>query len=378
MKQQLKLGAARLIRTALRGIYAPIKLLPTQDKITLISRQQDSPSLDFQVLMDELSQQNPTWKIDALCFEFHSSTGKKLRYVGHVLRQMVHISRSRLVIVDTYCIPVSVLTHKKSLRVIQMWHALGNLKKFGYSILDVGEGASSGIARTMHMHANYDAVLTSSQNSAPSFAEAFDVPLDTMKVISLPRTDVLRDQAGMAQRRAQLIARYPELATGKNVLFAPTFQKGSAFRADQLSAQLKDAGYHLIAKPHPVAVAHDDVEARRYRAHSTFDFLAVADILVTDYSSIMFEAGVAGVPVAIFAPNFEQYLKERDFYIDFATEVPSPISRTVPELIATLDSIDSYNERLAEFTHKYVNVPVDRTSTAELVDLCSQLIAQSA
>ncbi len=327
--------------------------------------------------MEELRRQFPDWKIDALCYEFHSSTRKKLGYVWHVVTQMVHISRSRLVVLDTYCIPVSVLKHKESLRVIQMWHALGNLKKFGYSILDVGEGASSGIARTMHMHANYDAVLTSSLASAPSFAQAFDVPLSTMRVISLPRTDVLRDADYMATTKARLIAEYPELSGSKNVLFAPTFQKGTQFVSAQLSETLSRAGYHLIAKPHPVAVAQDDAEAQRYRAHSTFEFLSVANYVVTDYSSIIFEAGVAGIPVTIFAPNFEQYVKERDFYIDFAAEIPGTITRTLSQMVEQLDSVSLADGELEAFTRKYVNLPTGHTSTQELIDLCKELIANA-
>ena len=57
-----------------------------------------------------------------------------------MLRQMYHAATSEIVVLDTYCIIISLLKQRKSLKVIQMWHALGAMKKFGYSILDKGEG----------------------------------------------------------------------------------------------------------------------------------------------------------------------------------------------------------------------------------------------
>ena len=66
-----------------------------------------------------------------------------------------HLATSDVAILDSYCIAVSVLHHKKSLLVIQMWHSVGTMKKFGYSILDKPEGSSSKLAKLMKMPAQF-------------------------------------------------------------------------------------------------------------------------------------------------------------------------------------------------------------------------------
>lgn len=371
----LKRFLAQCIAAFLRLVYTPMKLLRTHNKITLISRQQDTPSLDLEMLAEHLRTEFPDWRVDILAYEFHSSLAKKIGYCAHVFTQMRHIAQSRLVVLDTYCIPASVLNHKQDLKIIQMWHALGSIKKFGYSILDVGEGSSSDIARIMRMHHNYDVVLSSSQASAPAFAQAFDVPLSRVAVAPLPRVDALLDSKRMAAKRAELLKKYPDLADGNNVLFAPTFQKGQVFAADELHKYFARNGYNLIAKPHPVALTGSDSSARRYEDVSAFDFLSVADYLVTDYSSIMLEAGVADIPVFLLAPDLDRYLRERDFYIDFASEVPAPISATFDQLVADLKAFDGNKGQLRAFTNTYVQVPADCSCTEQIVRLARELVA---
>lgn len=367
---------AVLIRSLLQVCYAPLKFLRTRDKITLISRQQDSASLDLQLLADAYQRAYPQWNVTVLTYEFHSSFRKKIGYFPHVFAQMRHIAQSRLVVVDTYCIPVSVLQHKRDLRVIQLWHALGSIKKFGFSILDVGEGSSSTIARTMRMHKNYDVVLTSSSASVASFAEAFDVPLDLVKVNPLPRVDVLRDRSTLNLVRERILEAHPELATGRNVLFAPTFQKGQQFAADELHKFFLRHGYNLIAKPHPVALVGSDSMARKYQDFSAFEFLSIADALVTDYSSIMLEAGVADVPVFILAPDFEHYSQTRSFYIDFAEEVPSTVSSSFEGLLAELDAFDCDLSRLRTFTAKFVELPIKQSCTDGILGISAELLGR--
>ena len=105
---------------------------------------------------------------------------------------MYHIATSEMVVLDTYCIAVSVLHQRKSLVVIQMWHALGAMKKFGYSILDKGEGTKRSLAEAMQMHKNYTYIFSSSEFCCRFFAEAFNASIDQMVVMPLPRLDLIR------------------------------------------------------------------------------------------------------------------------------------------------------------------------------------------
>lgn len=359
--------AAWAVRAVLSVVYAPMRMLRRRHKVTFISRQGNSPSTDFTALVNQLSHDDPSVEITVLTYEFHTSIRRKVGYLAHVFVQMYHIATSRVVVLDTYCIPVSVLRHSPGLHVIQMWHALGSIKKFGYSIVDSGEGSDSRVASVMRMHARYDVVACSSPACVPAFAEAFDTPSERVVVAPLPRVDVLTNRAHMAQQRERLYRVFPELRDKPTVLFAPTFQKGQHFAADELHRYFAKHGYTLIAKPHPVALSGArDTTSVRYAQYSAFELLAVADFLVTDYSSIMLEAAVADVPVMILAPDVEEYSAKRSFYLDFAAEVPSPITRSFDELLEHMKTWDGDRTALRAFADRWVSYPEVGTCTEHL------------
>lgn len=62
------------------------------------------------------------------------SLGGKISYCFSVIGDMYYLATSKVAILDTYSITVSCLKHKKSLKVIQMWHALGALKNSGFKV----------------------------------------------------------------------------------------------------------------------------------------------------------------------------------------------------------------------------------------------------
>ena len=111
-------------------IYKFFKLLKTRNKITFISRQSNKIGIDFKLLIEEIKRQSPDTKTVVLNKELNKSIISKILYFFHMFVQMYHISTSKVIILDGYCIMISILKHKKDLKVIQIWHALGSLKKF--------------------------------------------------------------------------------------------------------------------------------------------------------------------------------------------------------------------------------------------------------
>ena len=59
------------------------------------------------------------------------------------------------------------------------------------------------------------------------------------------------------------------------------------------------------------------------------ELLHVADVLVTDYSSVIFEYALLGRPMVFFAPDLEAYEGERGFYFDYRSGVPGPVVATI-------------------------------------------------
>ena len=182
----------KIFKVLMNIIYKFFKLFKTKNKITFISRQSNNISIDFTLLIENIKKESPEIKIVVLNKELNKSIISKITYFFHMFIQMYHIATSKVVILDGYCIMISILKHKKDLKVIQIWHALGSLKKFGYSTLGKKDGRDSKLAELMNMHKNYDYVLTSSELSRPFFRQAFNVQDKKMLVMSLPRVDYLQ------------------------------------------------------------------------------------------------------------------------------------------------------------------------------------------
>ena len=135
MQAIIKLGTA-----ALNVLYFFIKLLPVKNKVVMISRQSNTPSIDFILLKKALQQQDASVDVVFLCHTLDgglkSSYKDKIKYAFHMLKQMKEIASSKVIVLDTYCIVISLLKHRRSLKIIQMWHSIGTMKKFGYTALD--------------------------------------------------------------------------------------------------------------------------------------------------------------------------------------------------------------------------------------------------
>ena len=207
----MKLIALKIGIAILNVIYFFIKLFPIQkNKITFISRQTNEIPIDFKMLINELKNNNPNVKIVTLCKKLEDGLINKIKYAFYMLVQMYNIATSKVVILDSYCIPVCILKQKKKLVVIQIWHALGSLKKFGYSTLGKKDGRDEKLAKVMKMHHNYTYILTSSNSSKEPFREAFNAKLEQMKVMNLPRVDFLQSEEEKNVMQKRFYEKYPE------------------------------------------------------------------------------------------------------------------------------------------------------------------------
>ena len=95
--------------------------------------------------------------------------------------------------------------------------------------------------------------------------------------------------------------------------------------------------------------------------------MLVSDVLVTDYSSAIYEFALLGRPMAFFAPDYEAYEAERGFYFDYRTGVPGPIFETSEALARYLRAGDFDIERVDRFREASFDV-ADGRSAARVTD----------
>ena len=185
----MKVLLIEILKILLKIIYAPIKLFKTKNRIVYLSRQSNDKSLDMKLLEEAINNECPNTEQVFRLKMIPESLPGKIAYCFSIIGDMYYLATSKVAIIDTYSITVSCLNHKKSLKVIQMWHALGALKKFGLQSVGTKEGRDEKISRAMCMHKNYDYVLAPSKKTAKFYMEAFGCDNSKIKICSLPRVD---------------------------------------------------------------------------------------------------------------------------------------------------------------------------------------------
>lgn len=348
-------------------IYSFFKLFKTQNKITFISRQSNSITLDYKILSNKINEEMNDYKTVILCKKLEN----KLSYIFHMFRQMYHIATSKVVILDSYCIAISVLKHKKSLNVIQIWHAVGSMKKFGYAMIDKKEGTKKEIAQVMKMHKNYDYVLISSMNYVKDFIEGFNINKDIIKEIPLPRVDLLIDREYKNKKREELYKKIPELKDKKNILYCSTFRKeeNNNKHIYDLIDCIDFSKYNLLYQPHPLSKEKFDDKRVIKDFNSTFDALFVADYVISDYSSIIYEAGLLNLPVYIYAYDWDLYKTKREINYDIEHDTPTIFTKNPKIIINAIESNNFNIKKFKEFINKNVTIPKNGccNSTIELI-----------
>lgn len=250
MKLMLNIGVFFL-----NVVYFFHKLMPVKNRISVVSRQSDEQTLDVALLFDEINKSHREIETRGVYMKIPGGLAGKIKYAFHMLGPEMHaFATSKVVILEGYTITASVLKHRKGLRILQMWHALGILKKFGYCVKDRPEGYSAGIIKALRMHGNYDRILASSEFCVPFYAKAFNYPEEKVTVIPLPRVDFLRNAGFMEKKAEEIYGEYPTLYGKKTVLYCPTFRKNGNCLSyvEELIAAADFEKYNLIVKLHPV------------------------------------------------------------------------------------------------------------------------------
>lgn len=340
----------------LNVIYSFIKMLPVERKITMLSRQSDKTNIDFELIEKEIKKRTSNIKIKVLCKVIRKDVKSRFLYCFYILKCMYHIGTSKVCVLDGYSIPISILKHRKGLEIIQMWHASGALKKFGYQALNKKEGRGDGIAKLMDMHKNYTHILAPNKTTGETFAEAFGINKDKIVINALPRIDYLLEDNFTEQKIKQFYKEYPQYINKKVILYVPTFRKDKENNVQELINSIKNSEYELIVKPHPLDKTKIKPNYKVDSKYTTYDLLKIANYIITDYSAVAFEASVLDKPIIFYMYDFEQYKNDiRGFYIDLK-ELPGNIAKTEDELIKEVRQISDnfkYNKTYEEFNRKY-------------------------
>ena len=378
-------------------IYFFIKLFTKQKKqVYLLSRQFNSPSINYQIIIDELKKDNIPYKVK--CKKISSSINDSMRTQGHysntfnlikkvfsnlkstlsyyfsLYEQMVSIASSKVIIVDGYNLPVSLLKHKKGTKVIQMWHALGAIKKFGYQSIGKVDGINPTVARILKMHANYDYVISGSEGMNKYFAEAFNVPIEKVLAIGTPSIEFLKNKDNKIAKKIK--EKYPALKNKINVLYSPTFRNEKNYNYEELINNTDFTKVNLIITNH-FKVEERATDPRVININSnefqTFDILKIVDYVITDYSALMIDAAVINKKILLYVYDYDEYKKNNGVNLDLLNDFPTIAYQDAKKLMNVINKNKYDIKAYHEFQKKYTP-HIKTTSTEANMDLIKRCL----
>lgn len=345
-----------------------------QKRVSIISRESNNKTLDVAMLESELLKRGIKVKVLSKLLTKDKSL-KALGYAGHVLKQEAAILASDVVVLDTYIIPASMIPHRKRTKVVQMWHALGAIKKFGWQTVGKEGGSSDRIARFMKMHNGYDYVVCASDVTAEHFSEAFKTDRSKIVKYGLPRIDYIKSVVS-GDRHDEMLERitkvYPQLKNDrKTILYAPTFRRGKTVDVQKLIDSLGPDKYNIVVKLHPLYRGEAVKKTGEFdtivfdEIFSSNDWLAKADSIISDYSSFVIESSLADKPLYIYAYDLEDYEINTGVNIDFESEPIAPYVYRDADVLAEAIDKNEYNiNALHAFRDRYIDIDTDNCTSA--------------
>lgn len=267
--------------------------------------------------------------------------------------------------------------------VVQTWHGTP-LKRIGHDITDVRFADSAYLEKLAVETPNWSILLSPNRFSTPIFRNAFRYQGEILES-GYPRNDVLYRRTDEAAAQVREVLGLP--AGKRVVLYAPTWRDDEYYGPGRYklsmlldldrAADVLGEDHVLLVRRHP-NVADEIPQAGRGFVWdvSTYpdmaDLLAATDVLVTDYSSVMFDFANTGRPMLFFTYDLEHYRDRlRGFYFDFEDEAPGPLLATSDEVIQAIRDVDAvavkYRDAYCAFAQRACDLD-DGSATARVVD----------
>jgi CDP-ribitol ribitolphosphotransferase len=311
----------------LRWLRVVFGFLPLrQDRVVLASARHATLEGNLRHLFTEMQRVRPDLDYVLLLEPYSYRFFGKLIYLLRLARGMYYLCTSRLFVIDNAYFPVHVAPHRRGTTVVQVWHAAGALKRFG---LATAVPPRQPERRFLHKH--YDYVIASSEGTRAAYAEALRTPIERVIPLGSPRTDLFFDETEVAAARRRLFDQHPTLEGRRVVLYAPTFRgRGGRKRvapgidAERLRALLP-ADHALVLKAHPNL--HRGRSGRRgydaviHPATEINDVFTISDILITDYSSVVFDWALLRRPLLLLVSDLAAYERDPGLFIDVRNEM---------------------------------------------------------
>ncbi|MBF7104374.1 CDP-glycerol glycerophosphotransferase family protein [Pediococcus pentosaceus] len=278
---------------------------------------------------------------------------------GHIIKHAIEFKKfqvtsfvkgiklARVTLFDNYYPELSAINKTKKDYFIQMWHANGAIKAFGWEDPSTYHRSVEDQQRFQRVYDSFDQIVVGSEKMADVFQRSWRVASDKIDRIGYPRTDKYFEESWIEKARKKIQTKLPELTQKRVILYAPTYRKDVSFSLPDDWRKIKvpqDAVLIVRLHPHLANVERQIVDASPDRVimvdHfiSTQELLCVADTLITDYSSIAFDFSLLdnARSVIFFTYDLEEFERTVGIQASFKAAFLNQMVNTVEQLNDTI------------------------------------------
>lgn len=364
-------------------VFYICRLFPLKDKkVFCIMTHDDGEDSNVRLVIKELKKLNG-YSLSYIT-KTETETVKSLKGLRRLMSfffiKPYHMARSKTILMDNVFIPMAYIRVKRNVKVIQLWHGTGTIKKFGQDV-------NTGRLRTLERRANRNIthLIVNNKQTAKLYAGVFGIKKDRVYPVGLPKTDDIlhrmwkMDRDNINADKKVIYDKYHLPMEKKLILYAPTFRDknlGSDIalqHVKELAEQVPE-DYILGLRLHPYVARM----AKKLNIDNVCDLsgekslsllIMASDMLITDYSSIIFEYCITEKPMIFFAYDLDDFKSHgRGFYEKYEDYVPGPIALRSSEVIDIIKDKDYSIELINTFIMN--NFPnLDGRATKRIIEL---------
>lgn len=316
----------------------------------------DSPKYIYQGLLNTNKKYKYIWS-----FENPDSIeipGPAIKVKRRSLKHYYYMVRSKYW-VDNQGI-AHLVPKKKGQIYLQTWHGTP-LKKMGY---DQEKTNPNELKKLKIQSGAWDYFISPNSYSTEIFKRAFMYSGNVMET-GYPRNDILIQQP---QEIINKVKNDLGIHNKKVILFAPTFRdwKSNSFqdtlrdikilssKLDENTVLLLRLHYLLSNQVSQMSLPDNIINVSNYP--DIQELCLISDMLITDYSSVMFDYALLERPIILYCYDLEEYRFYRGVYFDITKNAPGPVCKTINELVNFINNpehFDQYKENLQAFRQKF-------------------------
>lgn len=375
LKSKLRSRWVKTKRRTLRGVFAvAAKRRPAEGKNVLFaSEARPNMQGNLKAVHDRMLERGLDKDFN---FGYSFRTGRTSSR-QNALNLAWQMGKANTILIDDYFAVLKDLGDRNKQKIVQLWHAGSGFKSVGYSRF-----GQYGSPNLRNAHRLYSYAICGSQHLRDVYSEAFGIEREAVLATGLPRIDGFLREGRAEEVRAEFEGWFPDAQGKRKILLAPTFRgRGSGdahYDYDEIDfpALYEACGedtvvlfrqHHFIPEPAPIPAEFSDRLIDVASCPDTNDLLLISDVLITDYSSVIYEYSLLERPMIFFAYDLETYSATRGMHRAYEEAAPGSIATTFDELVSLIRQPELSVEKTKEFVRENFDY-VDTNNSDRVID----------